>query len=96
MVAYAELDFKHEASNSERCRANLEAPQSGVRERVAVPAVDHARTSHRVITMEFIEGEHAMGACGGAGAGLMRVVVYAIVGGVCLLLGPEKCVVGCL
>ncbi|GAB4820114.1 hypothetical protein N2152v2_007160 [Parachlorella kessleri] len=51
-----ELDFLHEASNSERCRANLDAPQSGVRGRVAVPAVDHARTSHRVITMEFIEG----------------------------------------
>lgn len=51
-----ELDFEHEARNSVRCAANLNSKQSRVRGRVAVPGVDRARTSHRVLTMEFIEG----------------------------------------
>lgn len=52
----AELDFLHEAANSARCAANLASRCSRVRGRVAVPAVDLGRTSHRVLTMEFVEG----------------------------------------
>ena len=55
-----ELDFLHEAENAERCRRNLDTPGSGVRGRVAVPAVDGSRTSHRVLTMEFIDGERGV------------------------------------
>ena len=51
-----ELDFEHEASNAERCRARLAAPACRVRGRVAVPAIDHARTAPRVVTMEFVDG----------------------------------------
>ena len=46
----------HEAGNAARCAANLAAPGSRVRGRVAVPAVDTALSSHRVLTMEFIDG----------------------------------------
>lgn len=51
-----ELDFRQEASNAERCRSNLEASSSTVRGRVVVPAVVHARTSARVLTMEYADG----------------------------------------
>lgn len=51
-----ELDFLHEAANSARCAGNLASRASRVRGRVAAPAVDLARTSHRVLTMEFVEG----------------------------------------
>ena len=47
----------HEAANSTRCAANLGSRQSRVRGQVAEPAVDLGRTSHRVLTMEFVEGE---------------------------------------
>ncbi|PRW32844.1 ABC1 protein [Chlorella sorokiniana] len=51
-----ELDFLHEAQNSARCASNLDSKRSRVRGRVAVPAVDLGRTSHRVMTMEFVDG----------------------------------------
>jgi len=52
----AELDFLHEAENSRRCAENLASRCSRVRGRVTVPAVDLSRTSHRVLTMEFVDG----------------------------------------
>ncbi|KAG2440507.1 hypothetical protein HYH02_010385 [Chlamydomonas schloesseri] len=54
-----ELDFRHEAANSERCRANLEASaRAGAwhADRVHVPAVDYRTCSPRILTMEFIDG----------------------------------------
>jgi len=51
-----ELDFLTEAANSERCAQNLASPCCRVRGRVVVPAIDRAKTSHRVLTMEFIDG----------------------------------------
>ncbi|KAI3430556.1 hypothetical protein D9Q98_005149 [Chlorella vulgaris] len=51
-----ELDFMHEATNSARCASNLDSRRSRVRGRVAVPGVDLSRTSHRVLTMEFVDG----------------------------------------
>ncbi|KAG2446176.1 hypothetical protein HXX76_000769 [Chlamydomonas incerta] len=54
-----ELDFRHEAANSERCRANLEASaKAGAwhADRVHVPAVDYRTCSPRILTMEFIDG----------------------------------------
>lgn len=51
-----ELDFLHEASNARRCAANLASPRSRVRGRVAVPEVLLPLSSHRVLTMEFVEG----------------------------------------
>jgi hypothetical protein len=52
----SELDFMHEATNSARCASNLDSRRSRVRGRVAVPGVDLSRTSHRVLTMEFVDG----------------------------------------
>ncbi|KAL4422859.1 hypothetical protein ABPG75_009056 [Micractinium tetrahymenae] len=52
-----ELDFLHEAANSRRCADNLGSKGCRVRGRVACPAVDLSRTSHRVLTMEFVQGE---------------------------------------
>ncbi|PSC76949.1 ABC1 [Micractinium conductrix] len=51
-----ELNFLHEAANSKRCAANLACRRSRVRGRVVAPAVDLERTSHRVLTMEFVDG----------------------------------------
>ncbi|EFN51969.1 hypothetical protein CHLNCDRAFT_32749 [Chlorella variabilis] len=64
-----ELDFQHEAANSARCAANLGSRRSRVRGRVAVPAVDLSRTSHRVLTMEFVEGVKVTDAAGLAALG---------------------------
>eukprot|EP00887_Chlorella_sp_A99_P007308 scaffold2.g7308.t1 len=63
-----ELDFLHEAANAERCRAKLAGRACAVRGRVVVPEIDHARTSARVLTMEFIEGVKVTD-----GAGLARL-----------------------
>lgn len=51
-----ELDFKVEAANAERCASNLASPKCSVRGKVHVPTIDHSKTSHRVCTMEFIDG----------------------------------------
>ena len=72
-----ELDFKHEAANSGRCAANLNTRGSRrVRGRVAVPAVDLRRTSHRVLTMEFVDGAFVEG---GAEAGRQNGMGQALV-----------------
>jgi hypothetical protein len=61
----------HEAANSTRCAANLGSRQSRVRGQVAAPAVDLGRTSHRVLTMEFVEGKTvAFGVGGHVGGGI--------------------------
>jgi aarF domain-containing kinase len=54
----AELDFLIEAANSERCAINLSSARCSkhVRGNVAVPVIDHLKTSHRVVTMEYIDG----------------------------------------
>ncbi|KAG7671384.1 hypothetical protein KSW81_003522 [Nannochloris sp. 'desiccata'] len=51
-----ELDFLIEAANSERCASNLSSDKCQVRGKVAVPVIDHSKTSHRVVTMEYIDG----------------------------------------
>ncbi|KAL6782666.1 hypothetical protein ACKKBG_A07645 [Auxenochlorella protothecoides x Auxenochlorella symbiontica] len=51
-----ELDFQQEARNAERCRSNLAAGTSSVREQVVVPAIVHPLSSARVLTMEFMDG----------------------------------------
>ena len=51
-----ELDFETEAANAARCAANLESPQSRVRGRVKVPAMQRDLSSARVLTMEYVEG----------------------------------------
>eukprot|EP00879_Flechtneria_rotunda_P031719 GHRR01034673.1.p1 GENE.GHRR01034673.1~~GHRR01034673.1.p1 ORF type:complete len:438 (+),score=116.78 GHRR01034673.1:236-1549(+) len=51
-----ELDFMHEISNAVRCRQNLNSPKSTVAKRVHIPEVYPNLTSHRVLTMEFIDG----------------------------------------
>jgi aarF domain-containing kinase len=53
-----ELDFLIEAANSERCAVNLssKAASRQIRGTVAVPVIDHSKTSHRIITMEYIDG----------------------------------------
>ncbi|KAM7536462.1 hypothetical protein Aperf_G00000088727 [Anoplocephala perfoliata] len=52
-----ELDFEQEAANSERCRDDL-ATMGTLQPHgtVHVPAVEHALTSKRVLTTEFIDG----------------------------------------
>ena len=52
----AELDFLQEAANADRCARNLASPACKVRGKVVVPRIDHAKTSHRVCTMEFVDG----------------------------------------
>jgi aarF domain-containing kinase len=74
-----ELDFLCEAANAERCAANLSSPASGVRGRVTVPRVDHARTTHRVLTMDFVEGAKvtdraALAAMGAPPAAVARLI----------------------
>jgi aarF domain-containing kinase len=51
-----ELDFLIEAANSERCASNVGSDKSQVRGKVVVPVIDYSKTSHRVITMEYIDG----------------------------------------
>ncbi|KXZ42167.1 hypothetical protein GPECTOR_192g313 [Gonium pectorale] len=54
-----ELDFRHEAANAERCRANLQASVrrgAWFASRVYVPEVVYATSSSRILTMEFIDG----------------------------------------
>ena len=51
-----ELDFLVEASNAERCARLLSSPESRVRERVVAPNIDRTKSSHRVLTMEYIHG----------------------------------------
>ena len=51
-----ELDFKTEAANAERCQSNLSRASSRVKGRVKVPQIDHSKSSHRVLTMEYIDG----------------------------------------
>ena len=48
-----ELDFRREARTAERVRAHFAG-----QEQIVIPAVDWARTSARVLTMELIEGVH--------------------------------------
>ncbi|KAF5843718.1 ABC1 family-domain-containing protein [Dunaliella salina] len=55
-----ELDFLHEAQNAERCRANFASKRSKVRGRVHVPDIHLDRSSHRVLTMEFVQGESVL------------------------------------
>lgn len=53
-----ELDFLVEAENARRCAAKFDPDtgSSALRGRVVVPRIDHSKTSHRVITMEWIDG----------------------------------------
>jgi len=55
-----ELDFLHEAQNAERCRANFASKRSKLRGRVHVPEIYLDRSSHRVLTMEFVQGESVL------------------------------------
>ena len=50
-----ETDFQNEAQNAERMAA-LVAKEPRLRDRVYIPQVDHALTSKRVMTAEWIEG----------------------------------------
>lgn len=51
-----ELDFMVEASNAERCARLVSSPGSRVRGRVVTPGIDRSKSSHRVLTMEYIQG----------------------------------------
>jgi len=51
-----ELDFFIEAGNAERCASNLASKKCGVRGKVVVPEIDRFKSTHRVITMEYIDG----------------------------------------
>ncbi|KAI8470915.1 MAG: ABC1 family-domain-containing protein [Monoraphidium minutum] len=77
-----ELDFRHEAANAERCRANLASPKSRLAGRVAVPRLHPRLSSGRVLTMEFIDGARltdpaALDALGVDRAGLAALVAEA-------------------
>lgn len=50
------MDFVNEANNAERCWANFQSAASHVKGRVAIPGVLRDQCSHRVLTMEYIEG----------------------------------------
>lgn len=58
-LAVQELDFKHEASNAERCKQNFRSRHSQVGGKVYIPEVLHDLTTSRVLTMEFIRGRFA-------------------------------------
>ncbi|KAL4448834.1 hypothetical protein ABPG77_007551 [Micractinium sp. CCAP 211/92] len=74
-----ELDFLHEAANSRRCAENLASRGCRVRGRVACPAVDLSRTSHRVLTMEYVEGVKVTDRAGLAALGAAPADVAALI-----------------
>ncbi|GIL99023.1 hypothetical protein Vretimale_4271 [Volvox reticuliferus] len=77
-----ELDFRHEASNAERCRANLQrSAQHGAWHagRVHVPQIDYRTSSNRILTMEFIDGVGVTDTTALARLGLSRREVMMLV-----------------
>lgn len=52
-----ELDFLHEGENADRCRQNFNSKKSKVRQRIHIPKIYHNKSSKRVLTMEYINGE---------------------------------------
>ncbi|GIL43460.1 hypothetical protein Vafri_933 [Volvox africanus] len=77
-----ELDFRHEASNAERCRANLQrSAQQGAWHagRVHVPDVDYRTSSNRILTMEFIDGVRVTDTAALSRLGLSRREVMLLV-----------------
>ncbi|GLC72431.1 hypothetical protein PLESTF_001246800 [Pleodorina starrii] len=77
-----ELDFRHEAGNAERCRANLQqSARAGAWHagRVHVPLIDYRTSSHRILTMEFIDGVGVTDLEGLAALGLSRREVMLLI-----------------
>ena len=77
-----ELDFTREASNAAKCAANFEtSPHKELRTLVAVPRTFPAVSSHRVLTMEWMDGVpvtsvHELEAMGIRSADVARLVSW--------------------